>query len=221
MTGTNERRAREVGLEGDEEGLAMSVLDHEDARESLALAEARAGPLGLPLAGAWAHCAAADVALAAGEHGAAAERAIGSADCPERAGGVIEEALSRTLAGQALALAGDRGRAIAELQRAATALDGCGASRLRNAAERELRKLGRPVDRRSRKGSADGAGVATLTEREHEVAALVDRTTNPEIAAELILSPRRSRRTCAHLPQARRLLARRARTHSRTRAPRP
>jgi ATP/maltotriose-dependent transcriptional regulator MalT len=162
---------------------------HEEARQSLALAEALAGSLGLPLAGAWAHRAAADVALAAGEHYAAAERAIASADCAARAGAIIEEALSRTLAGQALALAGDRERALAELQQAATALDEHGAPRLRNAAERELRKLGRPVHRRSRKGSVDGDGVDTLTEREREVAALVvDRKTNPEIAAELFLS---------------------------------
>jgi DNA-binding CsgD family transcriptional regulator len=162
---------------------------HEEARRSLALAEATAGSLGLPLAGAWAHRAAADVALAAGEHGAAAERAIASADCAECAGAVVESAMSRTLAGQALALTGDRERAMAELERAARALDQCGARRLRDAAERELRKLGRPVHRRSRKGSADGPGVDTLTERERQVAALVvDRRTNPEIAAELFLS---------------------------------
>src|SRR5215207_6742126 len=114
----------------------LALGRHEEARQSLALAEATAGSLGLPLAGAWAYRAAADVALAAGEHGAAAERAIASADCAERAGAVIEEALSRTLAGQALALAGDRERAIAELERASTVLDGCCAPRLRNAAER-------------------------------------------------------------------------------------
>src|SRR4051794_23637752 len=166
----------------------LALGRHEEARESLMLAEAIAGSLGLPLAGAWAHRAEADVALAAGEHRAAAKQALASADCAERAGAVIEEALSRTLAGQALALAGDRERALAELQHAATTLDRCGAPRLRNAAERELRKLGRPVHRRSRKGSADGAGVDTLTEREREVAALVvDRRTNPEIAAELFL----------------------------------
>jgi ATP/maltotriose-dependent transcriptional regulator MalT len=167
----------------------LALGRHEEARESLALAEATAGSLGLPLARAWAHRAAAEVALAAGKHAAAAEQAVASADCAERAGAVIEEALSRTLAGQAFALGGDRERAVAELQRAATALDACGAPRLRDAAERELRKLGRPVHRRSRKGSADGAGVDTLTEREHQVAALVvDRRTNPEIAAELFLS---------------------------------
>src|SRR4051794_39746880 len=108
------------------------ALGHpEAARESLALAEATAGSLGLPLARAWAHRAAADVALAAGKRTAAAEQAVASADSAERAGAVIEATLARTLAGQALALAGERERAVAELERAATTLDACGAPRLR------------------------------------------------------------------------------------------
>ena len=45
------------------------------------------------------------------------------------------------------------------------------------------------MHRRTRKGTTDGAGLDTLTERERQVAALVvDRRTNPEIAAELFLS---------------------------------
>ena len=55
-------------------------------------------------------------------------------------------------------------------------------------AERELRKLGRAVHRRSAAGTADD-GIAALTERELQLARLVvDRKTNPEIAAELYLS---------------------------------
>jgi DNA-binding NarL/FixJ family response regulator len=65
----------------------------------------------------------------------------------------------------------------------------CGAVRYRQEAERELRKLGRPLHRRTRPGKAGGAGIETLTEREGQVARLlVDRRTNPEIAAELFLS---------------------------------
>jgi DNA-binding CsgD family transcriptional regulator len=45
------------------------------------------------------------------------------------------------------------------------------------------------VHHRSRAGTPQGTGVASLTGRELEIARLVvDRRTNPEIAAELFLS---------------------------------
>jgi DNA-binding NarL/FixJ family response regulator len=65
----------------------------------------------------------------------------------------------------------------------------CGAVRYRQEAERELRKLGRHVHRRTRAGNLNGTGLETLTQREVQVARLVlDRRTNPEIARELFLS---------------------------------
>ena len=71
-------------------------------------------------------------------------------------------------------------RAVAELERAVEQLDVCGAVRYRQEAERELRKLGRHVHRRTRAGNLHGAGVETLTQREIQVARLVvDRRTNP------------------------------------------
>jgi DNA-binding NarL/FixJ family response regulator len=104
-------------------------------------------------------------------------------------GAPIEAALSRTLAGRALSRAGKRDRAVAELQRAAEAFEGCGALRYRELAERELGKLGHRPHRRTRAGKADGVGIDRLTEREIQVARLVvDRKTNPQIAAELFLS---------------------------------
>ena len=79
--------------------------------------------------------------------------------------------------------------AAAEFERAAASFDSFGSIRYRDEAERELRKLGRPTQRRSKPGKADGTGVATLSERELQVGRLVvDRKTNPEIAAELFLS---------------------------------
>jgi len=78
---------------------------------------------------------------------------------------------------------------VAELQRAAAALGACGAWRYRQSAERELGKLGHRPDRRTRPGTANGAGIKSLTGRELQVAWLVvDRKTNPQIAAELFLS---------------------------------
>jgi DNA-binding NarL/FixJ family response regulator len=78
---------------------------------------------------------------------------------------------------------------VAELERAVEQLDACGAVRYRHEAERELRKLGRPVHHRTRAANVHGTGLETLTQREIQVGRLVvDRRTNPEIARELFLS---------------------------------
>ena len=160
-----------------------------EAERTAALAETRAAEGRLPLPTAWADRAGAAVALRAGDTACAIERALASADAAKNVGAPIEAALSRTLAGRALAQAGERGRAVAELERAAAAFDACGALRYRNNAERELGKLGHRPHRRTRAGKNGGAGIDLLTERELQVARLVvERKTNPEIAAELFLS---------------------------------
>jgi DNA-binding NarL/FixJ family response regulator len=160
-----------------------------EARRAAALAEVMAADVQLPLAATWAGRAAAAVALDAGDAALAAERALASADAADAVGAPIEAALSRTIAGRALAETGERDRAVAEFQRAAAALDACGAWRYRQSAERELGKLGHRPHRRTRPGKANGAGIESLTGRELQVARLVvDRKTNPEIAAELFLS---------------------------------
>jgi DNA-binding NarL/FixJ family response regulator len=129
------------------------------------------------------------VAIQAGDPARAAELALASAAAADEAGAPIEAALSRTLAGRALAQEGQRERAVVELQRAAAELDSCGALRYRDQAERELGKLGHRVHRRTRPGKTDGSGLETLTARELQVAQLVaDSKTNPEIASELFLS---------------------------------
>jgi DNA-binding NarL/FixJ family response regulator len=146
--------------------------------------------------------AAAAVALDAGDMETAAERALASAVSYAEVGAPIEEALSRMLAGQALAQAGERERATAEFTSAGRIFEECGALPRRDAADRELGKLGRRVHRRTRAGKADGSGVETLTERELEVARLVvDRKTNAQIAAELFLSPKTVETHIRHLFQ--------------------
>ena len=142
------------------------------------------------MAAAWADRAAAAVALHAGDPARAAERALTSAAAADEVGAPIEAALSRTLAGRALAQAGEADRAVAEL-----AARGRGARRLRRAA---LPRRGRARAAESSAiastgarapGKADATGLESLTERELQVARLVvDRKTNPEIAAELFLS---------------------------------
>jgi DNA-binding NarL/FixJ family response regulator len=169
--------------------LSAGRLD--EARGSAARAEASAAEFGLRLAAAMADRAAAAVALASRAPASAVERALASAATADEVGVPVEAALSRILAGRALVEAGQPERAVAELQRAAAELDACGALRYRGAAERELRRLGRPVHRRTRPGGPVGSGVGSLTGRELQVARLiVDRKTNPEIAHELFLSPK-------------------------------
>jgi DNA-binding CsgD family transcriptional regulator len=75
------------------------------------------------------------------------------------------------------------------IEQAAAELDRCGAARYRDEAQRELRRLGRRIHRRTRPGDRSQTGVASLTARELEIARLiVDRKTNGEIAGELFLS---------------------------------
>jgi DNA-binding NarL/FixJ family response regulator len=167
--------------------LALGRVD--EAERAATCAAARAAAVRLPLPASWADRAVAAVALQAGDSVRAAELALGSAGAAEEVGAPIEAALSRTLAGRALAKAGEGDAALAELQRAAAEHDACGAVRYRDEAERELGKLGHRIYRRTQPGKADGAGLESLTERELQVARLVvDRKTNPEIAAELFLS---------------------------------
>ena len=91
------------------------------------------------------------------------------------------------IAGQGFALAERRDEAVDAFTRAAAEFDASSAPRHRERAERELRKLGQTIHRRTRAGT--GEGVGSLTGRELEIANLVvDRTTNAEIASELFLS---------------------------------
>ena len=160
-----------------------------DAERAASQARAVAAAGRLPLATAWAERAEAAIALHLGDTTDAAERALAAADAAREVGAPIEEGLSRTLAGRALTEDGQIDGAIAELQHAATLFEECGAVRYREAAERELGKLGHRPHRRTRPGTNGGTSIASLTERELQVAHLVvDRKTNPEIAAELFLS---------------------------------
>ena len=169
--------------------LALGRSDLADL--AAARADAAATAVGLRMARSKADRATAAVALDAGDPDLAAERALASAAAADDVGIPVEAALSRTLAGHALAQAGQPERAVAELQRAAAELHACGALRYRDAAEHELRRLGERIHRRTRPGKTDRVGVESLTERELEVARLVvDRRTNTEIATTLFLSPK-------------------------------
>jgi DNA-binding NarL/FixJ family response regulator/tetratricopeptide (TPR) repeat protein len=166
----------------------LLATDRPDAARNAAHC-AQQDSITLPLPRALADRALAAVALNDGDAVIAAQLALRSADVLEALDAPIEAAVSRMLAGRALAQAGDREHAIIQLERAAADLDRVGAIRFRGACERELRKLGQHIHRRTRPGAADQTGVASLTEREQQIADLiVDRKTNAEIASELFLS---------------------------------
>ena len=163
----------------------------DEAEQAAAAAQTCAEEVQLPMAAAMATCAAAALDLDAGHHEAAAARALSAAADLEEVNDLYDGALARMLAGRALTLAGDSDGAVAEFERVAKAFDSFGSTRYRDEAERELRKLGHTTYRRSKPGQIDTTGVAALSGRELQIARLVaDRKTNPEIAAELFLSPK-------------------------------
>ena len=164
---------------------------YEEADRAASHAKDWAEASGLALSRAQAARARAAVLLATGDARAAAAQAMEAAAAADEIDARIDAARSRTLAGRALHAAGERDQAIAVLTEAAAALDECGAVRYRDEAERELRRLGRRDHRRRGGARGEGEGLGSLSPRELEIARLVvDRRTNPEIAAELFLSPK-------------------------------
>ena len=133
----------------------LAVGQPAEAERAAERAATVAGELGLPLATAMADRAAAAVALGDGDPATASDRALASAAAADDVGARVDAARARTLAGCALAQLEDHERAATELERAVQQLDLCGAVRYRQEAERELRKLGKPVHRRSRPGNLD------------------------------------------------------------------
>jgi DNA-binding CsgD family transcriptional regulator/tetratricopeptide (TPR) repeat protein len=157
----------------------------------------------LPLAGprTWALRARAELALAAGEPGTAAELALASV----AAAGVthpLERERSRLLAGRALAAAREP-RAADLLEQARVTLGDFGADRLAAHAARDLRSLGRHVAPAARPPGRHPHGpgaLALLSARELEVAQLVaEHLTNREIAERLVLSPKTIERHMDHI----------------------
>jgi ATP/maltotriose-dependent transcriptional regulator MalT len=167
--------------------LALGQLDR--ARSAADTAQAVARQVRLPRTNAMARRAAAHVALHEGLFAKAAEEAAASVAAAESSTAHVDAALSRIVLGRALAQGGDVAAASVPLERAAADLEAYGAVRYRDEAERELRKLGHRIHRRTRPGKADATGMETLSGRELEVARLVvHRRTNPEIASDLFLS---------------------------------
>jgi DNA-binding CsgD family transcriptional regulator len=133
----------------------------------------------------------AQVLLAREESAEAARAALHGVAAAQEAGAPLWEGRCRTIAGEALAAAGKSDEAREELRRAADDLDARGAAGYRDAALRVLRRLGeRPRPAPAAAAAEDEAGgLAVLTPREREVAALVaEGRTNRQIGAQLHLS---------------------------------
>jgi DNA-binding CsgD family transcriptional regulator len=132
------------------------------------------------------------VLLARGDLKKAARTALNGAAAAEEAGAPLWEGRCRTVAGEALAAAGQEDEARAELRRAADDLDARGAAGYRDAALRILRQLGerpRPAPAAAPAAGDEAGTLAALTPREREVAALVaEGRTNRQIGAQLHLS---------------------------------
>jgi ATP/maltotriose-dependent transcriptional regulator MalT len=161
----------------------------QEAIEAARRATERAAEIGLPLPRLMADRAWAAIAIADGKPEDAVSAARSALGHAEALGSPIYLAFAFMLLGQTLAAAGERDDAIGQMEQAVDTFESLGAVRYRDQAEAELRKLGKAVHRRSRRGDGTGVGVASLTGRELEIANLVvDRLTNREIAETLFLS---------------------------------
>jgi DNA-binding NarL/FixJ family response regulator len=167
--------------------LALGRLD--DARVAAERAAEVAATVGLPRTRAMAHSAAANVALYDGDAPLAVREARASIAAFDQVSANVDAAVVRIVLARALAEAGDAEAAAAQLATAAVAFETFGARRYLDQVDQELRKLGHRVSRRTGPAPASGDGLDALSARELEVARrVVDRRTNPEIAADLFLS---------------------------------
>jgi DNA-binding NarL/FixJ family response regulator len=168
---------------------AVAAGDLEIAAAAAQSTTDTADQTGLPMARSWAGRAHAELMLATGEPGKAADAALLAADQAGALGARLDRAATRELAGRALRADDDMNRAVEQFLLAATEFDECRAHHHRDRVELELGKLGRRPSRRSRARSAEKLGPGALSGRELEVAKLVvDRMTNAQIAETLFLS---------------------------------
>jgi DNA-binding CsgD family transcriptional regulator len=173
--------------------------DRDAAAGWVARSETTVQDLGLPLAEAWTLRARALMTLADGDPIGAAELASRAAERADAVCARVPAARCRTLEGLALARAGERDKAVLVLTGAEAELAACEASRFRDEAARELRRLGRRISARQRR-PAPGQALEALTGRELEI---VERValgrTNREIAGELFLSQKTVEGHLAHV----------------------
>jgi DNA-binding NarL/FixJ family response regulator len=165
---------------------AAAVGDLHEARRCLTVLDTRTGVLGLEIGRARARAAHAVVLLAEGDAPAAVAHARAAVATAAQLGVTVDEIAAWLTLGRALAAAGRRDEAIAELRGLEERAAALGAMRDASAAAHELRALGVP---RSRRPASRHRGRGDLSAREREVAALAAAgQSNKEIAAALFVS---------------------------------
>jgi DNA-binding CsgD family transcriptional regulator len=159
----------------------------EEAKRELASWEAR--PIDdYPMRRLWRASAQASIAAAAGDERAAADIMQALGDELTRAG-LRDELVSVRLDTGAVSASFDRSAAIDAYTDAAALATEIGAAARARLAIRGLRQLGVRAWRRG--SAAAGAGVASLSDREREIAGLVaGGATNLEVASRLAISPK-------------------------------
>jgi DNA-binding CsgD family transcriptional regulator len=167
---------------------AVATERLDEAREWCAELVRHAEAMALPAGAVRGACAQAEILLATGEPAEAARFALSAAERAGRIGARRDELAARLLAGRALAAAGDRTEAVAVLRAVTVDAGRGGASMWRDAAARELRRLGSRLSVENRR-AAGAAGPRSLTARELDVARLVaEGRPNKAVAAALFLS---------------------------------
>ena len=189
----------------------------EEAERSAGFASAIATDTGLGTSVAWAERAAAAVAFARGDTATAAERALASAVAAEGAGAMLDAAVSRLLAGRALAQAGERDRAVEQLEPAAArtrrlrrrSLAAGGRARAAQARPRRPPPHATGQGRRHRGRDAHRTGAPARPARRRS-------PDEPRDRRRALPQPEDGRDAPAeHVPQAGRLVTRRARARGR------
>ena len=160
----------------------------EEAREWAGELARHAEAMALPAGTVRAACAQAELLLAGGDAATAARVAMAAGEAAGRIGARRDELGARLLAGRALAAAGDRTEAVAVLRAVTVDAGRGGAFMARDAAARELRRLGSRVSVENRR-AVKSDGPRSLTARELDVARLVaEGRANKQVAAALFLS---------------------------------
>lgn len=182
---------------------ALALGRAAEGEQWAARAEAAATSLvALPGRRAFARLARARVLYASSDPARASTTARTAAAEFTKSGNSLEAGRAWLVAGTASAAAGERPRALDELEQARALFAHCGANGLQERATRELRRLGRRVPRgvTGQRNPRDAAGRAALTSREKEVAdLLVTGMTSRQIAAKLYLSTRTVDHHVAHI----------------------